>query len=51
MMNGSKVKELSIAGRKAIEELLDALGWPPDQALSRAIDRLIQLEEDPDERR
>jgi hypothetical protein len=31
--------------RGAIEDLLDALGWSEEVALSRAIDRLIQLEE------
>ncbi len=31
--------------RAALEALLDALGWPVEPALSRAVDRLLQLEE------
>jgi len=31
--------------RGAIEDLLELLGWGEEPALSRAIDRLIQLEE------
>jgi hypothetical protein len=31
--------------RAAIEELLDLLGWGEESALSRAMDRLVELEE------
>jgi len=32
--------------RAALERLLEAEHWPADVALSRAVDRLIQLEEE-----
>ncbi len=33
------------AARAALEAVLQLLGWPHELALSRAIDRLVQLEE------
>lgn len=42
-----RIADLAIQARRGIESLLDALGWPADEiAFHRAIDRLIQLEED-----
>lgn len=40
--------DVAAAARKAlaaIEELLDLLGWGEEPALSRAMDRLVQLKE------
>jgi len=33
------------AAKRSIELVLDALGWPHDEALSRALDRLLVLRE------
>jgi hypothetical protein len=33
--------------RGALEILLDRIGWGEEPAFSRAIDRLVQLKEDP----
>lgn len=35
----------AVEAKRQIEEVLDCLGWPQDEILSRAIDRLVQLKE------
>lgn len=35
----------AVEAKRAIEAVLDLLGWPQDEALSRAIDRLVELKE------
>jgi hypothetical protein len=35
----------AVEAKRNIEMVLDALGWPADEALSRALDRLNELKE------
>ena len=35
----------AVVAKQEIEAVLDVLGWPQDQALSRALDRLNELKE------
>ena len=40
------VGDAAAEARGALERVLDLMGWPPyERALSRAVDRLLQLEE------
>ena len=46
------ISQLAKRARVSTEALLDALGWPKeDLALHRAVDRLLQIEEESRERR
>lgn len=41
------IADLAREARGGLERLLEALGWPADEgAFRRAIDRLLQVEED-----
>jgi hypothetical protein len=40
-----RLRLAAIEAKRAIEDVLDCLGWPQDEALSRALDRLVQLKE------
>jgi hypothetical protein len=42
----SEIAAAAAGARAALETLLQLLGWPHELSLSRAIDRLVQLEED-----
>ncbi len=42
----SEIAAAAAGARVALEALLQLLGWPHELALSRGIDRLVQLEED-----
>lgn len=43
---GNDVAAAARRARGALEDLLELLGWSGERALSLAIDRLVQLEEE-----